>query len=209
MFNAIGFERATSTGVRTGRNALDDGHGRSHRGSAVAAPSFPVLHRRGARLAALRLPRSAGNGHAGYRSGGTRARDLRVSGGSWHWVDGEAKGLRAARCGIDTVEANHALGFKADCRDFSLSASILHNLGIRRVRLLSNNPRKAAALADAGIEVVQLACEAAPNPHALAYLRAKKEGMGHTLNLPPNDVATFLEKRAPDFAKIRKPATAA
>lgn len=91
--------------------------------------------------------------------------------------------------GLDTVEANHALGFKADCRDFSLSASILQNLGIRRVRLLSNNPRKAAALANAGIEVVQLACEAAPNPHALAYLRAKKEKMGHALSLRPNDVA--------------------
>src|ERR1700736_4526585 len=48
--------------------------------------------------------------------------------------------------GIDTVEANHALGFKADCRDFSLPAAILRDLGIKRVRLLSNNPRKASAL---------------------------------------------------------------
>src|SRR6184192_4585473 len=49
--------------------------------------------------------------------------------------------------GIDTVEANHALGFKADCRDFTLPAAILRDLGIKRVRLLSNNPRKAKALA--------------------------------------------------------------
>src|SRR4029077_10824901 len=56
--------------------------------------------------------------------------------------------------GIDTVEANHALGFKADCRGFGLPAAILRDLGIKRVRLLSNNPRKAKALADAGIEVV-------------------------------------------------------
>jgi GTP cyclohydrolase II len=86
--------------------------------------------------------------------------------------------------GIDTVEANHALGFKADCRDFSLPAAILRDLGVRRVRLLSNNPRKAHALAKSGIElVVQLSCEAAPNPHSLPYLRTKKERMGHALSL--------------------------
>src|SRR5207253_4636970 len=62
--------------------------------------------------------------------------------------------------GVDTIEANHALGFKGDCRDFSLPAAILHDLGIKRVRLLTNNPRKAVALADAGIEVVaRISCE--------------------------------------------------
>src|ERR1700726_728974 len=86
--------------------------------------------------------------------------------------------------GLDTVEANHALGFKADCRDFSLPAAILGGLGIKRVRLLSNNPRKASALIENGIEVVaQLRCEAAPNPHSLAYLRTKRERMGHVLTL--------------------------
>ena len=55
--------------------------------------------------------------------------------------------------GIDTVEANHALGFKADYRDFSLPAAILRNLRVRQVRLLTNNPRKVHALADAGIEL--------------------------------------------------------
>jgi hypothetical protein len=86
--------------------------------------------------------------------------------------------------GIDTVEANHALGFKADCRDFGLPAAILRDLGIKRVRLLSNNPRKASALTANGVElVVLLSCEAAPNPHSLPYLRTKKERMGHTLSL--------------------------
>jgi 3,4-dihydroxy 2-butanone 4-phosphate synthase/GTP cyclohydrolase II len=86
--------------------------------------------------------------------------------------------------GLDTVEANHALGFKADCRDFGLAAAIVRDLGIRRVRLLSNNPRKARALADSGIKVVaQLPCEAEPSPHAFAYLRTKKEKMGHALTL--------------------------
>jgi 3,4-dihydroxy-2-butanone 4-phosphate synthase/GTP cyclohydrolase II len=88
--------------------------------------------------------------------------------------------------GLDTVDANHALGFMSDCRDFSLPAAILHELGIRRVRLLSNNPQKARALSDAGIEVVaQVPCEAAPTPHSMAYLRAKKERMGHALSLGP------------------------
>src|SRR5947208_7046211 len=62
--------------------------------------------------------------------------------------------------GIDTLEANHALGFKADCRDFSLPAAILRHLDINRVRLLSNNPQKARVLADAGIQVVaRIPCE--------------------------------------------------
>lgn len=86
--------------------------------------------------------------------------------------------------GLDTVEANHALGFKADYRDFSLPAAILHDLGISRVRLLTNNPHKSRALIDAGIEVVeQLPCEAAPNSHSLDYLRTKREKMGHQLSL--------------------------
>src|SRR5438874_11367707 len=94
----------------------------------------------------------------------------------------QAYGLQDA--GLDTVDANHALGFSADCRDFSLPAAILHQLGISRVRLLSNNPRKTRALVNAGIEVVaQIPCEAAPTPHSLAYLRAKKEKMGHALRL--------------------------
>ena len=86
--------------------------------------------------------------------------------------------------GLDTVEANHALGFAADCRDFSLAAAILTELGVTCVRLLSNNPDKSRALLDAGIEVVtRIPCEAEPNNHSRAYLRAKKEKLGHALTL--------------------------
>ena len=86
--------------------------------------------------------------------------------------------------GLDTIEANHALGFAADYRDFSLSAAILNQLGISRVRLLSHNPNKVRALLKAGISVVaQVPCESAPNSHSLPYLRTKKEKMGHTLSL--------------------------
>ena len=86
--------------------------------------------------------------------------------------------------GLDTIAANHALGFEADCRDFSLPVAILHDLGIQRVRLLSNNPDKVRALVQAGIDVVeQIPCEVQPDAHALMYMRIKKERMGHTLTL--------------------------
>jgi len=85
--------------------------------------------------------------------------------------------------GLDTIAANQALGYEADCRDFSLPAAILNHLGIGHVRLLSNNPEKRRVLANAGIVVVeQLPCEASPSPWALKYLRTKKERMGHMLS---------------------------
>jgi 3,4-dihydroxy-2-butanone 4-phosphate synthase/GTP cyclohydrolase II len=111
--------------------------------------------------------------------------------------------------GFDTVEANLSLGFKADHRDYSFPAAILHDLGISSVRLLSNNPAKSQAMVNAGIEVVaQLPCEAAPNPHSIAYLRAKKERMEHTLSLElqmDSEVATGGLVGGPDdfeFASI-------
>src|ERR1700704_802260 len=65
--------------------------------------------------------------------------------------------------GLDTVDANHALGFETDYRDFSLPVAILRELGVTRVRLLSNNPAKTRVLFDAGIEVLeQVPCEVAP-----------------------------------------------
>jgi GTP cyclohydrolase II len=86
--------------------------------------------------------------------------------------------------GIDTIEANHALGFKADLRDFSLAAAILRDLRISRVRVLTNNPQKVRALRDGGIEVVErIPCEVSPTAHSLAYLQTKKRKMGHALAL--------------------------
>jgi GTP cyclohydrolase II len=112
--------------------------------------------------------------------------------------------------GIDTVEANHALGFKADCRDFSLPAAILRDLGVSRVRLLTNNPRKSRALSEAGIEVVTLIpCEAAPTPYSLAYLRTKKEKMSHALSLRQHDSADEAEHpRAVASLKLKQRGTA-
>jgi GTP cyclohydrolase II len=82
--------------------------------------------------------------------------------------------------GLDTVEANERLGFKADHRAFALPAEILKSLGIHEVRLLSNNPDKVAALEQAGVTVVErVPCEVAHSPHAEDYLKTKKEKLGH------------------------------
>jgi GTP cyclohydrolase II len=95
--------------------------------------------------------------------------------------------------GLDTVEANHALGFQSDYRDFGLCAGILHDLGISRVRLLSNNPEKWRALERASIEVVELVpCETPANPHSIAYLRTKKEKLGHALRLGRRDPSVSI-----------------
>jgi GTP cyclohydrolase II len=86
--------------------------------------------------------------------------------------------------GIDTVEANHVLRFRADCRDNSLPVAILRKLGVNRVRLLTNNPAKARALSDAAIEVVaRIPCETKASSYSLPYLRTKKEKMAHALSL--------------------------
>ncbi len=82
--------------------------------------------------------------------------------------------------GLDTVEANERLGFKADHRDFTLPAQMLKALGIEKVRLLSNNPDKVSALEQAGVEVVErVPCEVDASPHAEDYLKTKKEKLGH------------------------------
>ncbi|HTC78394.1 MAG TPA: GTP cyclohydrolase II [Terriglobales bacterium] len=82
--------------------------------------------------------------------------------------------------GLDTVEANERLGFRADHREFTLPAEVLKALGVRQVRLLSNNPDKVAALEKAGIKVAErVPCEVSPNPHAEDYLKTKKEKLGH------------------------------
>jgi len=82
--------------------------------------------------------------------------------------------------GLDTVEANERLGFKADQREFALPADILKALSVFSVRLLSNNPDKVTALERGGITVAErVPCEAAPSAHSEDYLKTKKEKLGH------------------------------
>jgi GTP cyclohydrolase II len=82
--------------------------------------------------------------------------------------------------GLDTVEANERLGFKADQRDFTLPAEVLKALGVTSVRLLSNNPDKVEALENAGVRVAErVPCEVTPSQYAEEYLKTKKEKLGH------------------------------
>lgn len=87
--------------------------------------------------------------------------------------------------GLDTIEANEALGLPVDLREYGIGAQILFQLGVRRMRLLTNNPKKIHGLAGYGLELVdQVPLEIEPNPNNIKYLRTKKERMGHTLNAP-------------------------
>jgi GTP cyclohydrolase II len=93
--------------------------------------------------------------------------------------------------GLDTVEANERLGFKADYREFALPAEILKALGVARVRLLSNNPDKVEALERAGVRVVErVPCEVAASPHAEEYLKTKREKLGHIFTSPSTSTSS-------------------
>jgi 3,4-dihydroxy 2-butanone 4-phosphate synthase / GTP cyclohydrolase II len=84
--------------------------------------------------------------------------------------------------GLDTVEANLHLGFPMDKRDYGIGAQILRHLGITKLRLMSNNPRKRAGLLGYGIEITEtVPIEAVPNPHNEKYLQTKRDKLGHTI----------------------------
>ena len=84
--------------------------------------------------------------------------------------------------GMDTVEANEKLGFKSDLREFTLPAEVLKALGVKEVRLLSNNPEKVKALEHAGVKVIErVPCEVEAQAHSRKYMETKKKKMGHLL----------------------------
>jgi 3,4-dihydroxy 2-butanone 4-phosphate synthase/GTP cyclohydrolase II len=84
--------------------------------------------------------------------------------------------------GMDTVEANLELGFKMDERDYGVGAQILRQLGICKLRLITNNPRKRAGLSGYGLEVVEnVPIEIHPNPHNESYLKTKRDKLGHDI----------------------------
>jgi 3,4-dihydroxy 2-butanone 4-phosphate synthase/GTP cyclohydrolase II len=86
--------------------------------------------------------------------------------------------------GHDTVEANERLGFRPDQRDYGIGAQILRDLGVRKMRLMTNNPSKYIALDGYGLEIVErLPLEVPPTADSLAYLRTKREKLGHLLKL--------------------------
>jgi 3,4-dihydroxy 2-butanone 4-phosphate synthase/GTP cyclohydrolase II len=93
------------------------------------------------------------------------------------------KAYKLQEDGYDTVDANVHLGFKPDERDYGVGAQILRDLGISKMRLMTNNPVKRIGLESFGLEIVEnVPIEIAPNPYDIKYLRTKKDRMGHTLD---------------------------
>jgi len=96
--------------------------------------------------------------------------------------------------GLDTVEANQALGFKPDLREYGLGAQVLVDLGVRKIRLMTNNPKKIAGLEGYGLEIVEhVPLVSTPTPYNIRYLRTKAEKLGHLL--PPS--ALMGEEKPP------------
>ncbi len=84
--------------------------------------------------------------------------------------------------GLDTVEANLQLGFDMDNRDYGIGAQILHDLGVSKIRLITNNPKKRVGLMGYGLEIVEnIPIEIAPNPHNEKYLQTKRDKLGHMI----------------------------
>jgi len=85
--------------------------------------------------------------------------------------------------GLDTIQANVQLGFKADQRDYGIGAQILRHMGLKKLKLITNNPAKYIALAGYGLEIAErIPLEIVPNKENLAYMKTKKDKMGHLLN---------------------------
>ena len=92
------------------------------------------------------------------------------------------KAYKLQEQGFDTVEANHKLGFNADLRDFGTGAQILLDIGVRKMRLMTNNPRKIVALEGFGLEIVErVPIVADPNPFNVKYLETKRDILGHII----------------------------
>jgi len=97
------------------------------------------------------------------------------------------KAYKLQEQGMDTIEANIELGFKADERDYGVGAQMLRELGITKMKLMSNNPKKRTGLIGYGLEIVEnVALEIPGNLHNHAYLKTKRDRMGHDLHLDNN-----------------------
>jgi len=99
-------------------------------------------------------------------------------------LENKIRAYRLQDRGFDTVQANQRLGFKPDLRDYGVGAQILVDLGVREIRLLTNNPKKIIGLEGYGLRVVErVAVEVQPNDANVKYLKTKKKKMGHILSV--------------------------
>jgi 3,4-dihydroxy 2-butanone 4-phosphate synthase/GTP cyclohydrolase II len=96
---------------------------------------------------------------------------------------------------MDTVEANEALGFAADLRDYGTGAQILVDLGITTIRFMSNNPKKVAGIEGYGLKIVEwVALQTLPTEENIDYLRTKRDKLGHRLDLPGRSAVSTDEE---------------
>jgi 3,4-dihydroxy 2-butanone 4-phosphate synthase/GTP cyclohydrolase II len=101
-------------------------------------------------------------------------------------LSNKLKAYRLQEDGLDTVEANEKLGFRADLRDYGIGAQILRDLGVRRIRLMTNNPKKVVGLRGYGLEIVErVPLEIDPTHHNERYLKAKRDKLGHLILIEP------------------------
>ncbi len=122
--------------------------------------------------AAMRMVEENGNGIVLYMNQEGRGIGLQ----------NKIKAYKLQQEGYDTVEANEKLGFKSDERDYGIGAQILRDLGVKKINLISNNPRKRVGLSAYGLEIVETtSIKVEPNPHNIKYLETKKEKLGHKL----------------------------
>ena len=200
VYTALGFERDVSNGIQRLETALVIVLGDLTRGAPLLRIHSECLT--GEMFRSLRCD-CADQLDTAMRQIALEGRGLVI----YEHQEGRGIGLMAKLqayglqdCGLDTVDANRALGLEVDYRDFTLPAAILHELGIGRVRLLSNNPRKSRALVEAGIEVVaEVSCETPPTPHSFGYLVAKRDRLGHSLTLE-NRQSSIDRGLDPEFA---------
>jgi 3,4-dihydroxy 2-butanone 4-phosphate synthase/GTP cyclohydrolase II len=94
------------------------------------------------------------------------------------------KAYKLQEQGLDTVEANIELGFESDERDYGVGAQILRDLGVTKMRLMTNNPKKRAGLVGYGLEIIEVVpIEIQSNEHNKLYLTTKRDKMGHTIRI--------------------------
>ncbi len=128
--------------------------------------------------AALRMIDQAGNGVLVY---------MRQEGRGIGLVN-KLKAYRLQDEGLDTVEANEKLGFRADLRDYGFGAQILRDLGVGKIRLLTNNPKKVVGLGGYGLDIIErIPLEMGANPHNERYLQTKRDKLGHLILLDPDE----------------------
>ena len=153
-------------------------------GRSARAAALLVLHRRPARIAPLRLRRSTAHGARHDQNEGAGVLVYLPQEGRGIGIVEKIKAYALQDQGLDTVEANIALGYKADPRDYGVGIQLLKDLGLRKVRLLTNNPKKTDAFIYGGfdLEVVdQIPIMPPINEHNARYLATKRDKLGHHL----------------------------